>query len=110
MSFDVVATESFERKIKRLAKKYRSIKSDLLPIIDELCEQPRLGISIGKDCYKIRVTISSKGRGKSGGAHLIIFVRITKETVYLLDIYDKSEQETITDKEIEILIGLLSGD
>jgi len=50
MSFDVIATEPFERKIKRLAKKYKSLPSDLLPIIDELCENPTLGTAFGKDC------------------------------------------------------------
>lgn len=108
MSFDVIVTDPFERKLKKLANKHRSLKSDLLPIIEELAENPKLGTALGKECYKIRVAITSKGKGKSGGARLITYVRILKETVFLLDIFDKSDQESISDKELELLIELLA--
>ena len=110
MNFDIIATEPFERKLKRLAKKYKSLSTDLSTLFDELSENPTLGTSIGNDCYKIRVAITSKGKGKSGGARLITFVRIIKETVFLMDIYDKSEQANITDKELEKLIKILSNE
>jgi mRNA-degrading endonuclease RelE of RelBE toxin-antitoxin system len=108
MSFDVIATETFQRKLKKLAKKHRSLKTDLFPIIQELAENPKLGTPLGKNCYKIRFAISSKGKGKSGGARLITYVRILNETVFLLDMYDKSNQETISDKELKLLIELLA--
>jgi mRNA-degrading endonuclease RelE of RelBE toxin-antitoxin system len=57
MNFDVIATEPFERKLKRLAKKYKSIVSDLDSIIDQLIENPTLGTPIGKDSYKLRLAI-----------------------------------------------------
>jgi len=107
MSFDVIATEPFEKKLKRLAKKYKSLASDLAPIIDELTENPTLGTPIGKDCYKLRIAIASKNKGKSGGARMITYVRIVKQTVFLMDIYDKSEQANISDKELQMLIDLL---
>ncbi len=65
MSFNIIATEPFERKLKRLAKKHKSLKTDLLEVIEQLEENPTLGNPIGKDCYKIRVAITSKGKGKS---------------------------------------------
>jgi hypothetical protein len=107
MSFDVIATEPFERKLKRLAKKYKSLASDLASVIDELIENPTLGTPIGKDCYKLRIAIASKGKGKSGGARMITYVRIVKQTVFLMDIYDKSEQANISDKELLMLIDIL---
>ncbi len=107
MSFDVIATEPFERKLKRLAKKYKSLASDLASVIDDLIENPTLGTPIGKDCYKLRIAISSKGNGKSGGARMITYVRIVKQTVFLMDIYDKSEQANITNKELQMLIDIL---
>ncbi|HAH55944.1 MAG TPA: hypothetical protein DCM02_11860 [Flavobacterium sp.] len=97
----------FERKLKRLAKKYKSLASDLVSVIDELIENPTLGTPIGKDCYKLRIAIASKGKGKSGGARMITYVRIVKQTVFLMDIYDKSEQANITDKELQMLIDIL---
>jgi len=108
MSFEVIASEPFERKLKRLAKKYRSLAADLAPIIEQLETTPELGTSIGKDCYKIRVAIASKKKGKSGGARLITFVRMVNQTVFLMDIYDKSEQPDISDAELKFLIGLLN--
>ncbi len=76
-------------------------------VIDELIENPTLGTPIGKDCYKLRFAITSKGKGKSGGARIITYVRVVRQTVFLMDIYDKSEQATITDKELLLLIDIL---
>jgi mRNA-degrading endonuclease RelE of RelBE toxin-antitoxin system len=108
MSFSVIATAPFERKLKRLSKKYKSIKKDLSEIIEKLSENPSIGVSIGRNCYKIRTAIASKGKGKSGGARLITYVRIVKNTVYLMDIYDKSEQANISDKELQMLINIFT--
>jgi len=73
-----------------------------------LCKNPTLSTAIGKDCYKIRVAITSKGKGKSGGARIITLVRVIKKNVFLLDIYDKSEQSTISDNEMLFLIEMLN--
>lgn len=108
MNFDVIATEPFERKLKKLAKKHKSFKADLGNIFSQLAKEPTLGTSIGKDCYKIRMAITSKGKGKSGGARMITYVRIIKNRVFLLDIYDKSDQSNISDKELKLLIELLA--
>lgn len=104
----MIATSPFERRVKKLAKRHKSLASDLTVVIDRLTGDPTLGTHLGKDCYNIRLAISSKGRGKSGGARIIILVRVVKETVYLLDIYDKSDQSNITDKELITLIESLS--
>lgn len=108
MSFNVIATEPFERKLKRLAKKHKSLKVDLLELIERLENKPTLGSSIGKECYKVRLAISSKGKGKSGGARIITYVRIVNKTVYLIDIYDKSDQVNISAKELQFLIEVLA--
>lgn len=108
MNYDVIATEPFERELKRLAKKHKSLAKYLASIIDELSENPTMGTAIGKDCYKIRIVISSKGKGKSGGGRLITYVRVVNETVFLMDIYDKFEQANISAKELQMLIDILS--
>jgi len=108
MRFEIKATEAFERKLKRLAKKHKSIKNDLAIIIEELTTNPKMGTFIGNDCYEIRIAIHSKGKGKSGGARMITYVRILRNTVFLLDIFDKSEQSNITDKELQLLIEMLA--
>jgi hypothetical protein len=71
-------------------------------------DNPTIGTPIGKNRYKTWVAISSKSKGKSGGARMITYVRIVKQTVFLIDIYDKAEQANITDKELQLLIDLLA--
>lgn len=78
---------------------------DLAVLFESLEENPIQGTSLGRNCYKIRLAISSKGKGKSGGARLITNFVIAEETVYLLSIYDKSDKENLTDKELDILLG-----
>ena len=105
MNFEIIPIESFSKELKALAKKYRSI-GDIRKLIKKLNENPKLGTNLGKDCYKIRMAITSKGKGKSGGARVITYVKIVNEKIYLLDIYDKSDTDNISDKELTLLIRL----
>lgn len=104
MSYSVKSTEVFERQTKRLTKKYASLKAELLALVKELKENPHQGTALGKNCYKIRLAIKSKGKGKSGGARVITNFVVTNEVVYLLSIYDKSDKENLTDKELDELL------
>jgi mRNA-degrading endonuclease RelE of RelBE toxin-antitoxin system len=107
MSFNVKTISVFERQVKRLVKKFPSLKKEILKLIKGLKEDPEKGTSIGHNCYKIRLAIDSKGKGKSGGARVITHVVFKDDTVYLLSIYDKSDMENLTDKEILELIKLI---
>ena len=100
MNYKTVATKVFEKELKSLFKKYRSIKDDLKTLEQELLENPKMGIYLGKDVYKIRLAIKSKGKGKSGGARVITHIKVIEETVYLLSIYDKSSSDSISDDAI----------
>jgi mRNA-degrading endonuclease RelE of RelBE toxin-antitoxin system len=100
MSFELIPTPPFEKELKQLAKKYPSVKKDILSLSNQLSDNPFIGTSLGNNCYKIRMAISSKHTGKSGGARIITCVKIVKQKIYLLAIYDKSKQEIITDEEI----------
>ena len=104
MSYSVKSTEVFERQTKRLTKKYASLKAELLALVKELKENPHQGTALGKNCYKIRLASKSKGKGKSGGARVITNFVVTNEVVYLLSIYDKSDKENLTDKELDELL------
>jgi mRNA-degrading endonuclease RelE of RelBE toxin-antitoxin system len=107
MSYSVKSIEVFEKQAKRLSKKYASLKKELLNLVQKLKENPEKGTPIGKNCYKIRLAIASKNKGKSGGARVITNFVITDETVYLLSIYDKSEKENLTDKELDALLEFI---
>lgn len=101
MSYSVKSIDVFEKQANRLIKKYASLKKELLQLIQELKVNPEQGKAIGKSCYKIRIAIASKGKGKSGGARVITNLVIAEETVYLLSIYEKSEKDSLTDKELD---------
>ncbi len=95
-------------RYKKLPKNYASLKEDLLVSINSLKDKTIQGTHLGRDCYKIRLGISSKGKGKSGGARIIAYIAFHKEKVFLLSIYDKSEKETLTIEEIRSLIDAIS--
>jgi len=104
MSYNVKTLDVFERQAKKLIRKYISIKQELVDLVVQLKENPTLGTAIRKDCYKVRLSIRSKGKGKSGGARIITNFVVADNTVYLLSIYDKSEKESLTDKELDELL------
>jgi len=106
MSFNIVVTNGFKKHAKSIAKKHRSLKSDLNKLIDSLEENPTQGEALGKDCYKLRMAISSKGKGKSGGSRIITCVKIIEQNAYLLTIFDKSDKKNISDKELDELLRL----
>jgi mRNA-degrading endonuclease RelE of RelBE toxin-antitoxin system len=103
----IKAHATFKRELKRLAKKYASIPDDYADLLSDLQENPTIGTPLGRDCYKIRMAISAKNKGKSGGSRVITCVKIENDIIHLLSIFDKSEQSTITDKELTNLLKQL---
>lgn len=103
VKFNIYYTPEFEKQLKRLSKKHKSLSKDLAVLVKQLEENPVTGTPLGNNCYKIRLAISSKGKGKSGGARIITCVIIAHNEVYLADIYDKSAQENISDKRLREL-------
>jgi len=110
MSYSVFPTPDFKKLVKKLAKKYPSLKTDLQQLIDTLTKEPTTGTDLGHGIHKIRMAISSKGKGKSGGARMITFLVTDDKEVYLMHIYDKSQLDNLTkDQILELLqkAGLL---
>ena len=108
MNYSIIPTHKFEKEIKRLAKKFSSIKTEYAALIAQLKSNPTSGTPLGNDCYKIRLAIASKNKGKSGGARVITYVVIDVSTVFLLTIFDKSDQNNISDKELKAMIKNLT--
>lgn len=100
----IEVTETFEKDFKRLSKKYPSLPKDIKTIRQELIDNPNLGVSLFGGFRKIRMAITSKGKGKRGGARIITFnylVNTPQGKIVLVTMYDKNEQENISDKEIK---------
>ena len=102
MNFEV-ATE-FEKALKRLSKKYPSLKADYLSFLQELELNPMMGDEIFPHCRKVRIAIKSKGKGKSGGGRIIFYFEIIQDKIILLFIYDKSEMENVQTAFIEQIL------
>ena len=100
MSYKILRTAEFTSEIKRLSKKYHSLKKDFVNFLNSLTENPTQGTPLGNSCFKIRIAIASKGKGKSGGVRIITCVFMKDEVILLVGIYDKSERSSITEKEI----------
>lgn len=83
MSFNVIVTTGFKKHAKSIAKKHRSLKTDIEALIGSLEQDPTQGEPLGKDCYKVRMTIAAKGKGKSGGSRVITCVKVVEQDVYL---------------------------
>jgi|SRR6185503_7081517 len=104
MSFRVQNTERFGKELKRLIKKFPSLKSEFTDLVFSLEKNPIQGTPIGNGFYKIRLSIASKGKGKRGGARVITYVKIIDELVYLATIYDKSEKDDIEKGELNAIM------
>jgi mRNA-degrading endonuclease RelE of RelBE toxin-antitoxin system len=107
MSYRIATIPKFDKQLKKLIKKYPSFKVEFTNFITSLKEDPEQGIPLGNGCYKIRISIASKGKGKSGGARLITNLFISERIIYLISIYDKSEKENLSEKELDDLLKYL---
>jgi mRNA-degrading endonuclease RelE of RelBE toxin-antitoxin system len=115
MKTKVRVTKNFKKQAKKLLKKYASLRNELMELESILLNNPYHGTKLNENLYKIRVAVKSKGKGKSGGLRAITYLEtevviLTESmsnfeiTVNLIAIYDKSETENITSKEITELI------
>lgn len=103
----IIPSAEFRRQVKRLAKKYRSLKENLLALQQTLQQNPFVGTDLGNGKRKVRLGVASKGVGKRGGMRVITFnVLQTADsvTVYLITIYDKSEYQNVSDKYVDQII------
>ncbi len=104
---EISFTAPFLRRLKALDKRYRQIKSDIQPIIDQLQSGNFIGDRISGTnliIFKVRAKNSDIPTGKSGGYRLI-YQLISSESILLLLIYAKSDQGDISLGEIEEAIS-----
>lgn len=74
MSYKVIPSDEFEKEAKRLSKKYKSLKNEFIELVEKLIQNPTLGTPLGKNAFKIRISIKSKNIGKSGGGRIITYI------------------------------------
>jgi mRNA-degrading endonuclease RelE of RelBE toxin-antitoxin system len=99
-------TDEFEKQLYRLSKKYRNIRKDVEPIIEQLTKKIFIGDRIpgfSSDIYKARIKNSNLKKGKSAGYRLIYLVE-SETIILLLTIYSKSQQEDIQINQIKSIV------
>ncbi|MEI6330674.1 MAG: type II toxin-antitoxin system RelE/ParE family toxin [Pseudanabaena sp. ELA645] len=102
----VETSGNFERQFRGLFKRYRKIRSDVQPIIEQLQSGEVLGdrlSGLNIFVFKVRVKNSDIQKGKSAGYRLIYQIE-TPTRIILLAIYAKSDQSSISTTEIEEIV------
>ena len=112
MENKVIVAATFERKTKKFLKKFRTLASELEELEKQLLKDPKKGINLGDNLYKIRLASKSKGKGKSGGFRVITY--LIEQTpagceINLITIYDKSEEANINKSTLLDLVKSLFG-
>lgn len=103
---EIKATDTFRKCVKPLAKRYHSFKKDYNDLLDKLEKDPHLGTDLGDGFRKVRMAITSKGKGKSGGARIITFDMVERNgCLYLIYAYDKSDVDNVKLNIIKKLVA-----
>ncbi|MEZ2277030.1 MAG: type II toxin-antitoxin system RelE/ParE family toxin [Microcoleus sp.] len=97
-------TPEYKRNLRELSKKYRNIRLDTQPIIEQFqggnFTGDRLsGMGENYVIFKVRVKNSDIQKGKSAGYRLIYQVE-SQMSILLLTIYSKSDREDISPNEV----------
>ena len=103
MSLMLEYSENFLKEAKKLAKKFKLLKSDLKLAVEEIKNKEDLGVYLGYNLYKKRIVNSSIPTGKSGGFRIIIYKQIENKIV-LISIYSKTNKDTLSDSELKTIL------
>jgi mRNA-degrading endonuclease RelE of RelBE toxin-antitoxin system len=99
-------TFEFKRNLRALAKKYRHIREDLQPVIEQLQAGQVLGDQItgsGYTIFKVRIRNQDISKGKRSGYRMIYYLQTPTEVI-LITIYSKLEQADISVKRIQQIL------
>ena len=97
-------TDTFAKAVKKLSKRFKNIERDCDIFLDEVSTTDDLGIHLGNGVYKVRIANSNKNSGKSSGYRLISYLKLLDNKLYLMYIYDKSDFDTVSEKEMNTLV------
>jgi mRNA-degrading endonuclease RelE of RelBE toxin-antitoxin system len=104
MNYKVKILETAKKDVKKLYKKYKTIKKDILNLVVKLEKDPKIGIHLGNNYYKIRVKNTDIKKGKSAGYRVIYYLIDENYEVWILKIYSKSEIDNLSNEYIFSLL------
>ncbi|AFY48305.1 cytotoxic translational repressor of toxin-antitoxin stability system [Nostoc sp. PCC 7524] len=100
-------TPRFKKDLRELAKRYRSIRSDMQQLIEQLQAGETPGDRIAGvkyQVFKVRLKNSDIQKGKSGGYRVIYYLK-TEQEIILTTIYSKSDLSDVGNEVIEEAIA-----
>ena len=107
MPTDIDLTPYFRKDLKKLAKRYRSVRSDLQPLIERLQAGELPGdrvVGVETILFKVRLKNSNIQKDKSAGYRVIYYAK-TQDRVVLMTIYSKSDQEDVSSNELKAVLA-----
>ncbi len=103
--FELIELPTYLKAVKKLKKRFRNISGDVDGFFkNDVSSVDDLGVKLHENIYKVRIKNSNKSTGKSGGYRLISYIEISNNKINLLYIYDKSDLDNISDKELDNLV------
>ena len=104
MISEIRFSEEFQKSFKRLKKRYHSLPDDFKNLLLSLQADPYQGVELHDGMRKVRLSIASKGKGKSGGGRVIIRLTIEDTRLSFLYIYDKSDMSNVSEQFLDYII------
>ncbi|SFV71220.1 hypothetical protein MNB_SV-13-1728 [hydrothermal vent metagenome] len=104
MKLQVIEKPHYQKSYKKLSKHYKHITSDIDKFLDAISSKDDLGIELKSNVFKVRIKNSDKNKGKSAGYRLISYIKIIKNELHLLYIYDKSKIINLKEEDIDKLV------
>ena len=101
---EVRFSDEFSRAFKRLKKRYRSLPEDFKKLLASLVDNPEQGVELYDGMRKVRLSFSSKGKGKRGGGRVIIRLTVQDTSLTFVYIYDKSDMPSVSDEFLDQII------
>jgi len=101
---EIKFSDDFQRSFKRLKKRYRSLPEDFKELMSSLIDNPLQGSELRDGMRKVRISFTSKGKGKRAGGRVIIRLTIEETCLSFLYIYDKSDIPNVSDEFLDSII------
>jgi mRNA-degrading endonuclease RelE of RelBE toxin-antitoxin system len=95
MSLNILSLNSFDRDVKKLVKKYPNIFQDLGKLKFILIQNPKSGVNLGDNLYKIRIENSANKKGKNAGFRVIYYYIDNNDNLFLIKIFSKNKLQNI---------------
>lgn len=100
-------TPRFQRDLRTLAKRYRNIRNDIQPVIEQLQAGELPGSRIPGmeyEIFKVRIKNSDIQKGKSAGYRAIYYLK-TSDSIVLVTIYSKSDLSDIAAETVREILA-----